>query len=402
MASFPINPRYGKMLTLASQQSDTAILSYVICMISGLSVPELFIDGETIIEQKQPAESSKPLPANLSFKEQQRAEAEAAKQKRTNGPALKIKYSQMRQSWLNGVSGSSTMLLGDLMLLLVALGAVEYEQYNTAESPQLSHLSNEQKCIKFCEQYGIRYKAIVEARKLRKQLVNTVNIILPSLELSIDPLMSPPNQEQARLIRQIVLSGMVDKIARRYDHVIHDKEGKELKNAYQGLLLVDPIFIHPSSVLFKQLPEFVCYVEMVETSKLYMKGICGIDAEWLAIYLGNQCAFEKPVVNETDKDYEVKKPRFDSEKGIVVCHRESTFGRVMWKVAAVEVEFPESLDLFKWFARFLLEGKVCEELKKYDSVMLASPSTMLKSWAKLVIFGVFKVLTWSKNLTHIF
>ncbi len=245
-----------------------------------------------------------------------------------------------------------------------------------------SHLSNDQKCINFCEQYGIRYKAIVEARKLRKQLVNTVNIILPSLGLSIDPLMAPPSQEQARLIRQIVLSGMVDRIARRYDHVVHDKEGKELKNAYQGLLLVEPIFIHPSSVLFKQLPEFVCYVEMVETSKLYMKGVCGIEAQWLPVYLGSQCAFEKPVVNETDREYEARKPRFDSERGIVVCHRESTFGRVMWKVAAVEVEFPASLELFKWFARFLLEGEVCEGLKKYEGVMLASPSTMLKSWAK--------------------
>ncbi len=136
MASFPINPRYAKMLTLASQQADTAILSYVICMISGLSVPELFIDGETVIEQ-EPTEATQPKQAtpNLSLKEQQRAEAEAAKLKRAQGSKLKIKYSQMRQSWLNGVPGSSTMLLGDLMLLLVALGAVEYEQHSaTTES----------------------------------------------------------------------------------------------------------------------------------------------------------------------------------------------------------------------------------------------------------------------------
>ena len=74
----------------------------------------------------------------------------------------------MRQSWLNGVPGSHTMLLGDLMLLLVALGAVEYEQHH-----QNTNTNKEQNCVKFCEQYGIRYKAIVEARKLRKQLVNT-------------------------------------------------------------------------------------------------------------------------------------------------------------------------------------------------------------------------------------
>lgn len=37
-------------------------------------------------------------------------------------------------------------------------------------------------------------------------------------------------------------------------------------------LLDDPVFIHPSSVLFKQLPEFVVYQEIVETTKLYMRG----------------------------------------------------------------------------------------------------------------------------------
>lgn len=32
------------------------------------------------------------------------------------------------------------------------------------------------------------------------------------------------------------------------------------------------MFIHPSSILFRELPEFVVYQEIVETTKLYMKG----------------------------------------------------------------------------------------------------------------------------------
>ena len=121
---------------------------------------------------------------------------------------------------------------------------------------------------------------------------------------------------------------------------------------------------------------------MVETSKLYMKGICAINSSWLPVYCSNQCNFAKPIISETELDYENKKPRFDSDKGVVVCHRESTFSRFMWKIKATEVEFPESLELFKWFARFLLEGDVFNLLKKYTPVLLASPSTMLKSWAK--------------------
>lgn len=40
----------------------------------------------------------------------------------------------------------------------------------------------------------------------------------------------------------------------------------------QTPLLDDPVFIHPSSVLFRELPEFVIYQEIVETTKMYMKG----------------------------------------------------------------------------------------------------------------------------------
>lgn len=38
--------------------------------------------------------------------------------------------------------------------------------------------------------------------------------------------------------------------------------------------LEEPVFIHPTSVLYKQNAEFVVYQYIHETSKLYMKGIC--------------------------------------------------------------------------------------------------------------------------------
>lgn len=112
-----------------------------------------------------------------------------------------------------------------------------------------------------------------------------------------------------------------------------------------------------------------------------MKGMCAIEDTWLPVYLANQCSFEKPIITETDGTDNLK-PRYDPLKGTVVCHRESKFGKLMWSVKPVEVDFPECLDLYKWFARFILEGAVIEELKKYQNVLLSSPSTMLKSWAK--------------------
>jgi ATP-dependent RNA helicase DHX37/DHR1 len=127
MACFPVNPRYSKMLTLANQHS---LLEYVICMISALSVQELFIDGEY---------RNKSTDNNAE----------------TNDTSVRIKFSQLRQAW---AGQGQTLSLGDIMVLLVAIGAVDYESDNE---------------IAFCEQNGIRYKGIAEARKLRKQLTNT-------------------------------------------------------------------------------------------------------------------------------------------------------------------------------------------------------------------------------------
>lgn len=50
----------------------------------------------------------------------------------------------------------NSLLLGDLMILLKAVGSCEYEGF----SPD------------FCYKFGIRFKAMKEIRKLRAQLTN--------------------------------------------------------------------------------------------------------------------------------------------------------------------------------------------------------------------------------------
>ncbi len=57
---------------------------------------------------------------------------------------------------LLGFFQGNSLLLGDLMVLLKAVGSCEYEGF-TAE---------------FCSKFGIRYKAMKEIRKLRAQLTN--------------------------------------------------------------------------------------------------------------------------------------------------------------------------------------------------------------------------------------
>ncbi|KFP94800.1 putative ATP-dependent RNA helicase DHX37, partial [Haliaeetus albicilla] len=321
MATFPVAPRYAKMLAL-SRQHDC--LPYAITIVSAMTVRELF---------EEPAVS----------------EEETAKLK-----GKKARLLQMQRIW----AGQGPMQkLGDLMVMLGAVGACEYAGCTR----------------KFCEENGLRYKAMLEIRRLRGQLTTTVNSVCTDAGLYVDPKMKPPTEAQATYLRQIVLAGLGDHVARRVqaEELLDDK----WKNAYKTALLDDPVFIHPSSVLFKQLPEFVVYQEILETTKLYMKGVSVVEPEWIPALLPPYCHFGKPLENPP--------PSYCSETGRIRCHRPSVFYRVSWQLPAVEVDYPEGIDRYKYFARFLLEGKVIEKLRSYSRCLLSSPLIMLKTWSKL-------------------
>lgn len=55
----------------------------------------------------------------------------------------------------------------------------------------------------------------------------------------------------------------------------------------------------------------------------------------------------------------------------------------MWSLPVAELDHPDTLDKYKWFAKFFLEGLVCAQLSKYAKCLLSTPSTMVKSWARL-------------------
>ncbi|XP_061881581.1 probable ATP-dependent RNA helicase DHX37 [Entelurus aequoreus] len=324
MASFPVAPRYAKMLALGKQQE---CLPYVIALVAAMTVRELFEDLD------RPA-GSEDENSKLS---QRRA-----------------RLAQMRRLW---AGQGASLLLGDLMVMLGAVGACEF----TGCTP------------KFCEDNGLRYKAMVEIRRLRSQLTNAVNAVCPELGMFVNPKMSPPTEHQVVCLRQITLAGLGDHLARR----VQAEELLDPKwiNAYKTPLIDDPVFIHPTSPLFKTLPEFVVYQEILETTKMYMRGVSAVEAEWVPQLLPQYCHFSSP--------QETPQPWFCSSTGTIRCHRSSTFFRVAWQLPAVEMEYPDGLERYKLFAQFLLEGQVCPKLKAHRSHLLSNPSIMMKMWSKL-------------------
>lgn len=296
IAAFPVAPRFGKMLALSHQHN---LLPYTVCMVAALSVQELLIEM---------------LPSSSSGEDGDLQ------------PAKSNRWHTKRVIWAG--SGQS-LLLGDPLILLRAVGAAEYA-------------GSTGKLAEFCQSNGLRPKAIAEIRKLRVQLTNEINLSMPDVCLSVDPKMIPPSDVQAKLLRQILLSGMGDQVARRVslDDITDSDERRRLKYAYLCSEMEEPVFMHSSSVLRKLKPEWVIYQEVYElqngaTRKMFMRGVTAIEPEWLLVYVRGMCHIrtirEEPIA-----------PRYNAADGKIRCHVDATFGRVGWEIPGGEIEMPLS------------------------------------------------------------
>lgn len=336
MAAFPVAPRFGKMLALSHQQN---LLPYTVCMVAALSVQEVL----TEVAPKA-ANDDDDQPA---------------------GAAQHSKWTAKRKAWAG--TGQS-LLLGDPVVLLRAVGAAEF----AGAAGRL---------VDFCRDNGLRHKAVTEIRKLRVQLTNEINLAMPDVRLAVDPRMQPPTDVQAKLLRQILLAGMGDQVARRCsDDEMKTKEDRaRLKYAYRVPDMEEPVFMHSQSVLRKSLPEWVCYQEVYELQqgdgrKMFMRGLTAVEPEWLLSYVRGLCNVraikEEPV------------PRYSQTDGKIYCYVDATFGRSGWEIPMAEMEMPLGEMACRWFAMFLLDGEVMPALQAYRKQLRSSPKTVVKTWAK--------------------
>lgn len=248
------------------------------------------------------------------------------------------------------------------MVLLRAVGGAEYA-------------NSQQNLDKFCNDHGLRHKAVIEIRKLRVQLTNSIKLNVEGTDIIVDPKLSPPNETQARLLRQVLLAGMGDQVAKKItkEDVNDDEEIDKLKYAYRTINMEQPVFLHSGSVLKKTLPDFVIYQEIYETNKVYMRGVTAIEPEWLPTFVPQLCNLSAPLLD----------PEPIYRNGKVYCTVNGTFGRQGFILPQCEIEHPKSVQLYKYFAKLLLEGSVFKKLEKYKSVLLSTPTSMIKSWARL-------------------
>lgn len=290
ISAFPVAPRFGKMLALSHQQN---LLPYTTCMVAALSVQEVLVEVASLDQEDKANETAK--------------------------------WVAKRRLWAG--TGNS-LLLGDPVVLLRAVGAAEY-----------AHSTG--KLADFCRENGVRPKAINEIRKLRIQLTNEINLNMVDVNLCVDPNLPPPTDLQAKLLRQILLAGMSDQVARRIpDDELNDKDDRrKFKYAYKRPDMVEPVFLHSSSVLRASRPEWVVYQEIYEiqngdTRKMFMRGVTAIEPEWLLVYAKSLCSIK--AIKEDPS------PRYNESNGKIYCWCEATFGRAAWEIPLAEIEMPVS------------------------------------------------------------
>uniref|UniRef100_A0A336M581 RNA helicase n=1 Tax=Culicoides sonorensis TaxID=179676 RepID=A0A336M581_CULSO len=338
IARFPVNPRFGKMLALGDQGG---LLPYIISIVACLSVPNVLEENINMIDDEEEGEKEE-------------------------GQENRSKFRELRHKW---AGEGESRLLGDPLVLLKAVSSCLFDQSS-------SNLE------KFCIDHGIRVKAVHEIAKIRQQLTNEININATDISLAIDPKLPPPTDSQIHLIRQILLSGFGDQVARKFTkQEINEMENKhKYKYAYKCLDMVDPVFIHQESVLKYEDPEWVIYQEVYEvtmddkTQRMFIRGITAIDPAWLPKYVPTLCNVLKILDDPL--------PRYDADQDKIVCHVNATFSKAAWQLPKVEMPMQLSVDLYKHFGRCLLNGEIFGRLSEFTSSLVASPDSMNKTWVK--------------------
>ena len=134
------------------------------------------------------------------------------------------------------------------------------------------------------------------------------------------------------------------------------------------------MYIHPTSVLFRQkpLPDYVVYTELHKTpKKTYIKGITVISPSWLPNLSKNLC--------DVNKVLPTPEPYFDAQKDVLMCHTRPAFSGG-WSLPPQHTSYPESLDAYKYFARELLSGKVFPYFTQFQGKLTAQPSLATSAW----------------------
>ena len=347
MASFPLSPRYSKMLLVGLQNK---CLDYAINLVAALSVGDPFIRDQGMEESEKEVE-------------------------------LDRKNYYKVHAMLAGDPADS-----DALKLFHAFGAFEYSGHTE----------------KFCESHYLRYKPMREMMQLKRQLIGILKSMVPSYRQNRR--LKPPGPNEKNILRQIILAGFIDQVSQREGS--QAMVGSRVFG-YHGIGGdgKERLLVHPHSCLYARCgrksadaPEFIVYEDLVRSSggsgdRVNMKGITVVDRDWIARIAGpSNCSFGKAL--------EVPQPRYDETQDCMVYSCTPVFGRDpsnQWSLPVCERRVSDLISLaspdasnrsrqadlfYRHFCRELLSGRVITDgpFGEFSSKLVSNANVMLKPW----------------------
>ena len=325
MAKFPVEPKLGKILIMAN---NFDLLEYAILIVAILSIENL-IDFTSL---------------NMSKKE----------------------YKEILKE-LNAYNNLSDILTYMSLVILILKGKNKKININSKKIIELKNLSNQ--LISLCKY------------NFKKNIKKISEITLPS-------------NNQEILLLQIILSSFIDNIARK--RVLFDSVGNEIKinvsksNKKDEQIIKKKIVyecnennkeckIYNYSTISETLPEYLIYTEIIsENNNNFLHLNSCFNTDWLYNLGGN--------LVKTSLSLNIKEPYYNKKTDSIYCLVDIIYGYKRWEINNIAVEMSsDEPKFYYYFARFLLEGEIIDELKKYKKMLNSNPNIITNKVSDMYI-----------------
>ena len=323
MARFPVEPKLAKILIMAN---NFDLIEYAILIVSILSIENL-IDFTSL---------------NLSKKE----------------------FKEILKE-LNIYNNLSDILTYLSLVILTIKGKNKKININSKKITELKNLSIQ--LVSLCKY------------NFRKNIKNLTEISLPS-------------NNQEILLLQILLSSFIDNVARK--KILYDSVGNEISktnnNKNNEQIIKKKIVyecnennkeckIYNYSTLIEISPEFLIYTEIISENNNNFLHLCSsLKTDWLYNLGGN--------LIKTSLSLNLKEPYYNKSKDSICGFVDIIYGYKRWEIKNIAVEMSvDEPKYYYYFARFILEGEIIEELKKYKKMLNTNPNIITNKISDMYI-----------------
>jgi hypothetical protein len=314
MSAYPISPRHARMLLAAlemggnsktpksSRKKELRLLAHAIAAAAALSSESPFLrEGFGGLGEKEGEGEGVGLKEKGDFADDWDADANERREEKAKSKAADEEKERRRKRRSAARAAHAKFTVQGSEALSAAAALRTYEEAVTGAGERVSQ-TGPSAGERFCYENHLHARTMKEMAQLRQQLTRLVGANLgreeaaPDLEPGIShaagkgPILNRRNLEKQNIellesalkeplgrgeeakLRRAVCAGWADRIARKLrpgESVPGETEEGKSRRAvrYQACSAPGVVFLHPSSSMAKDAPDFVCYTDLMQTEK---------------------------------------------------------------------------------------------------------------------------------------